>query len=127
MRRKQFLIGTGLAAATLTACSAYGRKPDTPAPGAPANVLTKTSEVPVGAGVIVDDLVLTQPSAGQFLAFSTTCTHAGCAVNRVADGAIVCPCHGSRFNLDGSVAQGPASRPLQTEAVTVQGDSIIRG
>lgn len=132
MDRKQFLIGAGLAAAALTACSTYGKKSEpTPAgeatPDAPANVLAKTSDVPVGAGVIVDEVVVTQPTAGQFLAFSTTCTHAGCSVNKVADGTIQCPCHGSRFNLDGTVANGPAAKPLQTEAVTVQGDSIIRG
>ncbi|SEH90685.1 Rieske [2Fe-2S] domain-containing protein [Mycolicibacterium rutilum] len=135
MDRKHFLIGAGLGAAatTLAACSTYGKKPEAPPADTPtgstaaANVLTKTSDVPVGAGVIVDEVVVTQPTAGEFLAFSTTCTHAGCAVNKVADGLIQCPCHGSRFNLDGSVAKGPASRPLQTETVSVQGDSIVRG
>jgi Rieske Fe-S protein len=139
-----FGAGLGLIAAALAACTTYGKKPeasgDTPgatteaAPGtsAPgpatlANAITKTSDVPVGSGVIVDEIVVTQPSAGEFKGFSATCTHAGCTVNEVADGTINCPCHGSKFNLDGSVANGPATSPLEPQAVTVQGDSIVLG
>jgi Rieske Fe-S protein len=87
----------------------------------------KTSDVPVGSGVIVDDIVVTQPSAGVFKAFSAKCTHAGCMVNKVADGTIDCPCHGSKFNLDGSVANGPAATPLGAKRVVVEGDSIVLG
>ena len=91
----------------------------------PANVIAKTADVPVGSGVIVDEIVVTQPSAGEFKGFSAICTHTGCTVNKVADGTINCPCHGSKFNLDGSVANGPATKPLESAAVTVQGDSIV--
>ena len=83
--------------------------------------------MPVGSGVIVGEVVLTQPSAGDFKGFSAICTHAGCTVNKVADGTIDCPCHGSKFNLDGSVAKGPATKPLEPAAVSVQGDSIVPG
>ncbi len=44
---------------------------------------------------------------------SARCTHLGCLIAREADGLLVCPCHGSRFRPDGSVAAGPAARPLQ--------------
>ena len=83
--------------------------------------------MPVGSGVIVDDVVITQPTAGDFKAFSSKCTHKGCAVNKVADGTIDCPCHGSKFNLDGTVAKGPATKPLETKDISVQGDSIVLG
>lgn len=46
-------------------------------------------------------------------AFSSVCPHLGCRINRVEAGEIVCPCHGSRFAMDGAVAHGPASRRLQ--------------
>ena len=137
--RKRFLVGAGLGAvaAVVAACSTYGKKPQAPPttsidaspppPGAPANAIAKTSDVPVGSGVVVDDIVVTQPSAGVFSGFSATCTHQGCAVAEVQDGTINCPCHGSKFNLDGTVASGPASRPLETKALSVQGDSIVLG
>jgi Rieske Fe-S protein len=139
--RKTFLV-TGLAvgAAALAACTTYGKKvteqsapspaqapgtPGTPPAAAPTNALTKTADVAVGSGVIVGDVVITQPSSGEFHGFSTTCTHAGCAVTEVDRGTINCPCHGSRFNLDGSVANGPATRPLEAKTIAVQGDSIV--
>ena len=135
--------GLGLVAAVVAACSTYGKKPEAagesstttaapPATGgtaaAPAaNVIAKTADVPVGSGVIVDKVVVTQPTAGVFKGFSSTCTHKGCTVDKIADGTIDCPCHGSKFNLDGTVAKGPAQEPLATENVTVQGDSIVLG
>ncbi len=45
--------------------------------------------------------------------FSSTCTHLGCRIDHAEDGQLVCPCHGSRFSLTGSVVRGPASRALQ--------------
>ena len=98
-----------------------------PAEAASGGAIAKTADVPVGSGVIVDDVVVTQPTAGVFKGFSSSCTHKGCAVNKVADGTIDCPCHGSKFNLDGTVAKGPASKPLESKAVSVQGDSIVLG
>ena len=81
----------------------------------------------MGSGVIVGDVVVTQPSAGVFKGLSAKCTHKGCTVDKVADGTIDCPCHGSKFNLDGTVANGPAQEPLAVENITVQGDSIMLG
>ncbi|HET7666470.1 MAG TPA: Rieske (2Fe-2S) protein [Mycobacterium sp.] len=136
--RQKVLLGAGLGllTAVVAACSTYGNKPDeagqsttasdgSAAPSAKA--LAKTSDVPVGSGVIVGETVVTQPSAGVFKGFSAKCTHKGCIVDKVADGTIDCPCHGSKFNLDGTVAHGPAPKPLEAENVTVQGDTIVLG
>lgn len=141
--RQKVLIGAGvgLLASVLAACTTYGKKPEAsgdtatttaaPTTGGTApeqnKAIAKTSEVPVGSGLIVGDVVVTQAAAGDFKGFSSTCTHAGCAVNEVVDGTINCPCHGSKFNLDGSVAAGPATKPLASQPVTVQGDSIVLG
>lgn len=49
---------------------------------------------------------------------SATCTHLGCIVRfNDAERAWECPCHGSRFGIDGSVLQGPANRPLERRSV----------
>ncbi|MEQ4207105.1 Rieske (2Fe-2S) protein [Actinopolymorpha sp. B17G11] len=97
-------------------------------PPAGADALAKTADIPVGGGVVLADqkLVVTQPAAGEFKAFSALCTHKGCPVNDVTDGSINCPCHGSKFSAsDGSVTSGPATEPLETKEVTVNGDSIM--
>lgn len=142
--RQKILLGAGLGLVTavLAACSTYGKKPEaagesSTTPAAPsasggtaapaAKAIAKTSDVPVGSGVIVGEVVVTQPSAGVFKGFSAKCTHKGCTVDKVADGTIDCPCHGSKFSLDGTVVNGPAQEPLAVENITVQGDSIMLG
>lgn len=95
--------------------------------GSGGTALAKTSDIPEGGGTIFKDkgVVVTQPTAGQFKAFSSKCTHQGCAVGSVADGVIVCPCHNSHFSVeDGSVKKGPATQPLPAAQITVSGDSI---
>jgi Rieske Fe-S protein len=139
--RKKVIVGAGavLTGVALTACTTYGKKA-APAPSGDASEavaqqagpakpgaspVATTADVPVGSGLIVGDVVLTQPTAGVFKWFSAICTHAGCSVSKIADGTIDCPCHGSRFNLDGTVAKGPASKPLVSKSISVQGDSIV--
>ena len=116
--------GVGVAAAALAACSDGAGSGSGSGSGAAPEALVKASEVPVGSGVIVGTVVVTQPTAGDYKAFSAVCTHTGCLINEVVDGTINCPCHGSKFSLDGEVLAGPAARPLNAEAITVRGDSI---
>jgi len=71
-------------------------------------------------------VIVTQPEAGHFRAFEANCTHMRCFITWVADGLIQCPCHGSQFRIsDGSVVKGPATRSLDTRAVTVSGDIVV--
>ncbi|MEW2414825.1 Rieske (2Fe-2S) protein [Streptomyces sp. NPDC046866] len=100
------------------------------APAGGGQVLARTADIPVGGGKVFKEqkVVVTQPAAGQFKAFSATCTHQGCLVGSVKDQNIVCPCHQSLFKIsDGSVAGGPASRPLPAAKITVEGDNITLG
>jgi Rieske Fe-S protein len=144
--RRAVLAGAGAAGlAMVSGCAVYGNNPPPPPPagaggggagdggsgGDPAGdaVLAQVSDIPVGGGKILADaqVVVTQPTAGSFACFSAVCTHQGCLVAEVAGGTINCPCHGSRFNVaDGSVAGGPAPRPLPSVAFTVDGDAIRR-
>ncbi len=51
--------------------------------------------------------------AGGVYSMSAVCTHLGCIARHLPDeNAIACPCHGSRFDLEGNVTHGPAPRPL---------------
>lgn len=98
--------------------------------GAPATGgLVAAADVPVGGGVVLQDeeLVVTQPKAGEFKAFSAICTHQSCLVTSVSDNTIHCPCHGSSFSAeDGSVQGGPAGSPLAETAVKLSGDAVVK-
>jgi Rieske Fe-S protein len=103
--------------------------------------LVATADVPVGGGVFIKDgkiianpspqesqvTVVTQPAAGTFKAFDATCTHAHCTVGTIANGTILCPCHGSQYSIkDGSVTGGPAPRSLAAIAVKVDGSEVVK-
>jgi Rieske Fe-S protein len=116
----------GAGSASGTAASGGGASSAAPVAGA----LAATSEVPEGGGKIIDgkNIVLTQPQAGSFKAFTAVCTHQGCIVNQIGNGTIDCPCHGSKFSIkDGSVVNGPATSPLAPVAIKVEGTSIVQG
>jgi Rieske Fe-S protein len=95
--------------------------------GATGTVVGPVAEVPVGGGKVFQalEVVVTQPTEGRYEGFSAICTHTACIVADVSDGTINCACHGSRFNLDGSVANGPAERPLNVRSIRVEGDQMV--
>ncbi|MER5980357.1 Rieske (2Fe-2S) protein [Streptomyces sp. NPDC001857] len=142
--RRTVLLATG-AAALAVGCSDKGDggsapeaskspaagtagTPRTESPAAPAGrELAATADIPVGGGTIFKEekVVVTQPSKGEFKAFSAICTHQGCTVTSVADKTINCACHRSSFSIeDGAVTAGPATRPLPAEKITVEGGAI---
>ncbi|WOT38280.1 Rieske (2Fe-2S) protein [Streptomyces coeruleorubidus] len=95
--------------------------------GAGGAALAKTADIPEGSGKIFKDekVVVSQPTAGDYKAFSTICTHRDCPMVDLKDDTISCTCHGSQFSvLDGSVKKGPAVEPLAAKQIRVEGDSI---
>ena len=130
------VAGVGLA---FSGCRAYDRSGGTGAPapagggaasGATGGEVAKAGDIPVGGGKIFADqkVVVTQPSAGEFKAFSATCTHRQCVVSEVRNGTIDCACHNSSFKIsDGSVVTGPATRPLPAATVKVENGKIVLG
>jgi Rieske Fe-S protein len=148
--RRGMLAGVGLAglAGAITACGASASSSAAPESGAgttsaaagagaaaassgtsaASGALAGTSQIPVGSGTIftAKQVVVTQPSAGVYKAFSAVCTHMGCIVSQVSDGTIDCPCHGSQYSIkDGAVVSGPAPSPLPAKQIKVTGDSIF--
>jgi cytochrome b6-f complex iron-sulfur subunit len=71
--------------------------------------------------------VIRDPNApGSLVAVSAVCTHAGCTVAwDQGQGLFACPCHGERFNPDGSVSSGPSQKPLSTFEAKVEGDRVL--
>ncbi|MCW2655625.1 MAG: Rieske (2Fe-2S) protein [Mycobacterium sp.] len=139
--RRGVLLGAGALGATAIVAACGGNSSTSASSSQPSSTATtastsgsasasggvKTSDIPVGGGLILKDqnAVVTQPQPGQFKAFGATCTHQGCIVGSVSDGTIDCPCHGSKFNItDGSVVNGPATQPLPPKTVMVTGDTL---
>lgn len=134
--RRGVLLGAGAIGAGVVLSACGGSEPPTGSTNASstaetksssAGVTVKTADVPIGGGVVIKDakVVVTQPQPGQYEAFSAVCTHKQCLVSTVSEGAIGCPCHGSRFSItDGSAVKGPATQPLEPKTVAVNGDTL---
>lgn len=90
------------------------------------------SDIPVGAAKVVDaggpKVVVAQPTAGSFVAFSTVCTHQGGQVKVVEGMSLRCPLHGSQFDAaTGAVTNPPAQRPLDAVPITAEGGELVLG
>ena len=82
----------------------------------------------VGGAVLVESnagvFLLARTSASTFSAIEAVCTHEGCTITGAAGDIYVCPCHGSRYNRNGQVVNGPAKSSLRQYATTMQ-DGIV--
>jgi Rieske Fe-S protein len=127
---RRTVLATGAAAALAAGCTKYGNSNSSGSSTVNASggqELAKTSDIPLGGGKIFADqkVVVTQPKKDEFKAFSAVCTHLGCTVGTISNGIIECPCHHSKYRIaDGSVAGGPAPKPLPAEQIKVEGKSI---
>ncbi|MGH8957466.1 MAG: FAD-dependent oxidoreductase [Acidimicrobiia bacterium] len=76
------------------------------------------SELAPGEGGLVDvdgkTVAAYRHPSGEVKMVSATCTHLGCTVHwNDAEDTWDCPCHGSRFDIEGAVLNGPATAPLR--------------
>jgi nitrite reductase/ring-hydroxylating ferredoxin subunit len=127
--RRQVLGAAGAAAcgAALTGCAGGPVNAVVP-PGIKGKVIARVADIPVGGGKLMNDwkILITQPSAGVFKAFTARCPHKGCTVGRFEDNVVQCPCHGSEFALDsGKCLNGPAEAPLKEFPLRLDGDEIV--
>jgi nitrite reductase/ring-hydroxylating ferredoxin subunit len=92
-----------------------------------------TGDIPAGRMKLVQldgENVVIANVAGNFHAFSNTCTHDdGPLADGDLEGTIVtCPWHFSQFDVtNGSVVEPPAEEPIRTFAVRVEGEAILVG
>jgi glycine/D-amino acid oxidase-like deaminating enzyme/nitrite reductase/ring-hydroxylating ferredoxin subunit len=89
--------------------------------------LNDLDELPAGGGAVVEwkgeRVAVYKDDAGKVFSCSAVCTHMGCIVHwNSAEKSWDCPCHGSRFNYDGKVVQGPANRDLESRQLEAESD-----
>ncbi len=121
MKRKEFLsiIGIGAAAVACTACLG-GCKQEDSIIEAPTDIdftldLTdaNTNNGLNSTGVITNGVIVVKTAGGIYRAVSSGCTHQGVTVfYRRSSNDFYCSSHGSRFNPEGGVITGPATRAL---------------
>ncbi len=104
-----------------------------PASSVAPRVIARAGEIPVG-GVKVfqfptreEQCLLVRTAEDAYVAYSQKCTHLSCAVIYSAENKrLECPCHNGYFSIkDGSVLQGPPTRPLPHVVLERRGDELI--
>jgi nitrite reductase/ring-hydroxylating ferredoxin subunit len=128
--RREFVVGAAACACGAAAgCISMNNAPLFEA-GADNSLLLPKELAEAGSQVKVrlpsaDKLVLVWRTKIGFGGISINCTHKGSEVHlNAAAETLDCPSHGSRFKLDGTVAHGPAEKPLRTYVVDLQGDRL---
>jgi Rieske Fe-S protein len=94
-----------------------------------SRAVKSVEEIGPGQATIVSvngsDHAVSRDSSGHLHAVSPTCTHMGCTVAwNEAESTWDCPCHGSRFAVDGRVLHGPALHPLKATSMTKKTENM---
>jgi cytochrome b6-f complex iron-sulfur subunit len=87
----------------------------------------RPEEIPPGTVLVLPKhkIYVLRSTEGVF-ALSSICTHLGCMTRYLPESAqLACPCHGSRFSLEGKVTAGPAPRPLRRLQVTLERGLLV--
>ncbi len=104
--------------------------PDTASAPGPVNLGT-VDDLKVKGSLVVEQpekiIVVQDPqNPDAVIARTANCNHKNCTVGWQADkGEFVCPCHDSRFALDGSILAGPATEPLKVLTASVENGQVV--
>ena len=123
--RRRFLIGLGSASLLLTAwemgqATLRFLKPPLTQPQPEPVTAGSPNEFEVNTLTYIPAAIawLGHDEAGYY-ALSAVCPHLGCTVQK-NETMFTCPCHGSQFDQQGNVRHGPATRPMNYLAVTLE-------
>ena len=84
-----------------------------------------TESYPIGSRSLIPDVpAFLIHNENGFSALSLICTHLGCTIGQ-KDNGFACPCHGSRYDVDGNVLRGPAQKPLRSLRVEITSDQHV--
>jgi Rieske Fe-S protein len=87
--------------------------------------LGPAANCPPGSRIVLPEIpALLIHSEQGFSSMSLVCTHLGCTVENDGSG-FACPCHGSRFDVDGKATHGPAVKPLTSLRIEVTEDNNL--
>src|SRR5687767_11448325 len=124
--RREVLYTIGLAASTTVIGGCTGTSEESNVPTGSGEMcgsdfcfkLSDNDELAAVGGIMLftagsRKLLVRRVSESELLAISAICTHAGCTVGTSGTDSLSCPCHGSRFALDGTVIGGPAQTDLR--------------
>jgi cytochrome b6-f complex iron-sulfur subunit len=131
LSRRQFVAGSTGALLLLAGCASLVTRSIVPIEGKLHLALAHYPELSEPGGVLrvrpigAEDPVYVLVEAGhRYTALSPICTHLGCTVE-VQTARLVCPCHGSTYDREGTVLQGPALRPLARYVVELTADDVL--
>ncbi len=86
---------------------------------------SKYSNLGEAGGFAIEGNIIIINIGDGFIALSSICTHQGCKVSYDSgSNNLPCPCHGSVFNITGTVLEGPADSPLKKYEVSQEGDIL---
>lgn len=142
MKRREFTsfvtagVGMSMLPAALTSCDVQTKNKatvDTATSGDGFEAVGSASQLEQTGEILNEELsngaalVIKDPSnAEKLIAVNPTCPHAGCTVTWESDQQkFLCPCHDSEFSSSGEVLEGPATEPLASYEVKLEGDSIL--
>ncbi len=123
------IVGVLIGSVSLITCSGE-KEPEIVDNGTPLMTVNLNNELTsVGSSKVQNNIVVVRKASGNeaaaFVALSNVCTHQSCTVAyQSSSSEFVCPCHGSKYDVNGAVVQGPAPSPLPKYTVSIT-DNIL--
>jgi nitrite reductase/ring-hydroxylating ferredoxin subunit len=131
MNRKEFLYKSGYTCLALsgmsflfTECKTASVKDTGNELTIPMSMMKKKNNVIVTAKSVAEPILIVRQKDGNYHSLLMKCTHKGAELKR-EDDKLVCPAHGSTFDLDGNVTNKPAKTELKRFPVTATATEII--